>query len=292
MGIKEVTQHPLYIRLVESAPLLLRKGTSFNENTNDPQQNAKPADPSADNSNKPKILHHRQHHVNTTPEKQLQTQLNWMRFLHRFHLIFPDMKFEVKGRYTLGLRFIALKQMFGQLEALEKSIEGENPFGIEGWSEFIATFQDKDKYSRSLAEYRKTYEGCRKQFKEWINFVAKDKTLSCIADDNLSRSEYLSMTGLAFAVDEAKVIWQDLGRVKTLPQEGELPGKTQDDALRLDFTLTYYQLNSLLVDNFYDPEYFARMSKLDTTLECKPVSLEYAHLPLIENKLKSLQLVK
>ena len=32
----------------------------------------------------------------------------------------------------------------------------------------------------------------------------------------------------------------------------ELQGKSLGEAIRLDFTMTYYQLNSLLVDNFHD----------------------------------------
>lgn len=30
----------------------------------------------------------------------------------------------------------------------------------------------------------------------------------------------------------------------------ELVGRMQEDALRLDFTMSYYQLNCLLLDNF------------------------------------------
>lgn len=99
-----------------------------------------------------------------------------------FHLMFPDMNVEVKGRSILGLRFIALKQLFGQLKALQDSLEGENPFCIEGWKQFLPTFNDKQKYLLELQEYRKSYEDAYKQFKEWVNFVVKDKSLSCIAD--------------------------------------------------------------------------------------------------------------
>lgn len=60
------------------------------------------------------------------------------------------------GRYTLGLRFIIVKQLFSQLESLEQSLNGENPFMIEGWNEFLAT-EDKAKYSKSLEEYRKRF---------------------------------------------------------------------------------------------------------------------------------------
>lgn len=47
-------------------------------------------------------------------------------------------------------------------------------------------------------------------------------------------------------------------------------------AVRLDFIITFYQLNCLLVDNFYDPDYFARNSKIDVIIENKPAMLTTA----------------
>lgn len=44
-------------------------------------------------------------------------------------------------------------------------------------------------------------------------------------------------------------------------------------ALRLDFTMSYYQLNCLLVDAFQDPDYFARNSKVELIIEHKPAPL-------------------
>lgn len=79
--------------------------------------------------------------------------------------------------------------------------------------------------------------------------MGKDKKLTCIADSNLQRSEWTSMLGISFAVEECKGIWQLLEKEKP-GSEGELQGKLQSEALRLDFTMTYYQLNCLLVDNF------------------------------------------
>ena len=66
----------------------------------------------------------------------------------------------------------------------------------------------------------------------------------------------------------------------------------QSDALRLDYTITYFQLNSFLVDNFFDSEYFCRMSRLDSINDVKPAPLMVTHLHDLECKLKSLELIK
>jgi hypothetical protein len=43
--------------------------------------------------------------------------------------------------------------------------------------------------------------------------------------------------------------------------------------MRLDYTMTYYQLNCFMVDNFHDPDYFARNSKIDIIIDNKPSPL-------------------
>lgn len=70
-----------------------------------------------------------------------------MRFLNKFNDMFPDIS--ESGRYTFGLRFIVVKQLFSQLQALEASLNGSNPFMIDGWKEFIAN-EDLSKYRKSL----------------------------------------------------------------------------------------------------------------------------------------------
>jgi hypothetical protein len=57
-------------------------------------------------------------------------------------------------------------------------------------------------------------------------------------------------------------LWNTLESDKSSRSEGELQGQAQSDALRLDFTMTYYQLNQFLIDNFNDSEYFTRFSYL------------------------------
>ena len=88
----------------------MRKMTSVNENNQE-------LPPQGENvgTNKPKILHHR-NHTTYSPEKQFITHYNWMRFLNKFNDMFPDVR--DSGRYTLGLRFIVTKQLLSQLEAL------------------------------------------------------------------------------------------------------------------------------------------------------------------------------
>jgi len=40
--------------------------------------------------------------------------------------------------------------------------------------------------------------------------VGKDKKLASIADSNVQRSEFLSILGVAFAIEECKNMWQKL----------------------------------------------------------------------------------
>lgn len=100
--------------------------------------------------------------------------------------MFPEVS--DSGRYTLGLHFIVLKQMFAQLTAIERSMLGENPFMIDGWKEYVCVAENKAKYTKTLEEYRKKYEPQLMRFQEWIPIVGKDKKLTSIADANLQRS--------------------------------------------------------------------------------------------------------
>ena len=99
------------------------------------------------------------------------------------------------------------------------------------------------------------------------------------------------MLGLNFALGECKNVWQWLEKERP-SEEGELQGRLQAEALRLDFTITYFQLNGFLIDNFHDSEYFARMSYLETINECKPAALMVSNLTDLGSKLKSLDLIR
>jgi hypothetical protein len=134
---------------------------------------------------------------------------------------------------------------------------------IDGWKEFISNADNKLKFAKAVEEHRKKYEMHLSKLQEWIPVVGKDKKLTPIADSNLQRSEYLSMLGVSFAVEECRSVWGMLERDR--PQgsiDSELAGRTQSEALRLDFTMTYYQLNCLLLDNFHDLEHFTNTSRL------------------------------
>lgn len=128
-----------------------------------------------------------------------------MRFLHKFSLMFPEVS--DSGRYTLGLHFLVLKQMLAQLSALERSLAGENAFGIEGWKEYVGVSENKEKFTRTVGEYRKRYEPQLARLQEWIPIVGKDKRLTAVADSNFQRSELLSMLGVSFAIEECKGVW-------------------------------------------------------------------------------------
>ncbi len=182
--------------------------------------------------------------------------------------------------------------MFSQLVALEASLAGENVFLLEGWAEFLANQEEKQRLSKIVEEEKKKTEGLMKQIKEWIPVVGKDKRLAAVVDLNFLRSEYLSMLGLSFAIEECKNIWNWLEKEKVGASEGELQGKMGSEAMRLDFTITYFQLNSILIDNFQDAEYFTRMSKLETTSECRPAPLHFGNLKDLEYKLQALEMLK
>ena len=88
-----------------------------------------------------------------------------------------------------------------------------------------------------------------------------------------------------------KKLTEKLGRKKssksndTPPELPQLPDELSELAIKVDFLVTYYQLNCLLVDRFTDSDYFARNSKLEAILDVKPVKLLKENLVEIENKL-------
>jgi hypothetical protein len=56
--------------------------------------------------------------------------------------------------------------------------------------------------------------------------------------------------------------------------------------------MTFYQLNCLLIDNFHDPDYFARNSKIDIIIDYPPAGLAVDDKPELEHKLKLLEIIK
>ena len=81
-----------------------------------------------------------------------------MRFLYRFVCMFPPV--ETCGRFTLGLRFLATKQMMCQLHSLKLALKKENAFNFDSWEEFLLNEEKTRKYEEILGNYSKKYEGC------------------------------------------------------------------------------------------------------------------------------------
>ena len=80
-----------------------------------------------------------------------------MRFLSRLAEMFPNVSQTAPG--TMGLRFIILKQIFGQLSALKETFDlKENIFNIECWSEFVKEEERVKKSQTLLSDYSKKYE--------------------------------------------------------------------------------------------------------------------------------------
>ncbi len=71
---------------------------------------------------------------------------------------------------------------------MEKALSGENVFNIDGWKEYISTCEMKQKFIKSIEDYKKKYESYFQKLKEWIPIVGKDKKLSNIVDMNFQRS--------------------------------------------------------------------------------------------------------
>jgi hypothetical protein len=102
----------------------------------------------------------------------------------------------------------------------------------------------------------------------------KNKKLASICDTNYTRAELLSLLSIKYSIEECKQIWADLS--KRVEKSSEDENGFSKPALRLDFAMTYYQLNCLLIDNFHDPDYFARNSMIDMIIEHKPAPLNSA----------------
>ena len=151
---------------------------------------------------------------------------------------------------------------------------------------------DKKKFEKSLTEYRKRFEPLYGKLKEWQPIVSKDKDIVKTIDLNIFRSEFLSIQSFKFTVEECKQLWKSIEGEKSKASDSELEGKYLSNALRLDFTMTYYQMNTFLVDHFFDSDYFCRMSRLDLINEYKPATLQVVNLRDLESKARGLEMIK
>lgn len=55
-------------------------------------------------------------------------------------------------------------------------------------------------------------------------------------------------------------------------------------ALRVDYSLTYYQLNNLCASNFHDLIEFYEASKIDQIVRYQPASMQKKHVKDIQRK--------
>ena len=79
-----------------------------------------------------------------------------------------------------------------------------------------------------------------------------------MVDTNFKRSEALAILSINYAIAECRALLSELKKV-TLDGFNEESSKK---AVRLDFTITFYQLNSMLVNNFYNLDFFTRKSRV------------------------------
>jgi hypothetical protein len=195
-----------------------------------------------------------------------------MRFIFRFLELFPPIG-ECSPN-TIGLRLLATKQMLSLLQCLREAVEKkENVFSFEGWADFMDNEEKAAYYKQILDSYATKYDKTRQQFEELSAIAKKDKKLASVCDTNFSRAELLSLLSAKYSIEECKQVWAELCRKKERHSEEEYNASFSKVALRLDFTMTFYQLNCLLIDYFHDPDYFARNSKTDTIIDYQPVVL-------------------
>lgn len=109
-----------------------------------------------------------------------------MRFLYKLNELFP--KVTDSGRSTLNLRFVICKQLLSQLNNIKQNFQGENVLCIDGWKEFITQKEESAKYMKILDDYTNKYTKNRKDFEEWIEVVQKDRKMTSVADNNMTRS--------------------------------------------------------------------------------------------------------
>ena len=62
----------------------------------------------------------------------------------------------------------------------------------------------------------------------------------------------------------------------------------EEKARRVDFLMTYYILNCLLIDDFASSEYFVKNSKLNIIMNNKPIKMQLDDFRLVEDKLRLL----
>jgi serine/threonine protein kinase len=153
LSLSEFFNHPFILRITEEngIPRLLRKNTSCNGGEAVREVNF------LENKGPETVtLHHRKNpHSKPKTEKQFTSQINFMRYIYRFLEMFP--KPEESGVYTLGLRFIATKQMLSLQRALEDAMQSDNVFNFEGWDEFLANKEKFDYYKQVLNDYGMRY---------------------------------------------------------------------------------------------------------------------------------------
>ena len=62
--------------------------------------------------------------------------------------------------------------------------------------------------------------------------------------------------------------------------------------MSVDFLISYYQLNCILIEDFQRIDYFEKMSKLDLILEVPPIELDASHISDVHFKLGQLDIFK
>lgn len=195
-------------------------------------------------------------------EKQLACQLNWMRYLFRLQGMIADEE-RVDARL---LRFIILKQMFTQLHSLTEALNGRNPYFFANWNNFLKEFDKVKRYDEILKNYAARYESLRQLYADLEGHLAGRRELEGIRED-FELAEAMSIMAVVISVREIR-------RMCELIRGERILAKALEVAKVLDFVVTYYQLNCLLVDDFRRIDYFEDRSKLDIIIEGLAVEMD------------------
>lgn len=149
------------------------------------------------------------------------------------------------------------------------------------------------KIQQVITEYAKKYARLYTELDELIAKGTSNRRFALYLDKNYQRCESLAVGAVHYCIEDIRELSKQLREdltVRELADDALLPEDLQRKALRLDFTLTYYQLNCLSLDNWSDIDYFARTSKVEFLTEHKPSSLQKQHLREIETKIRELEL--
>ena len=135
-----------------------------------------------------------------------------------------------------------------------------------------------------IDEYSKKYSRVEEQFEYYIKKGTKNNKLVQYFNKNFVRSEGFVITIFPILVGFIQTNIKQLlnhKQLSSLEPDELLPKELQILAIRLDFSVTYYQLNCLSISNWSNLSKFAEYSRLDEIINNPPSQLSKIHIKSI-----------